>query len=122
MRNKGDLSVFPQNMYLARWLPVSLFRFRPELFEKKHTDCNYRMTGIISFLGEMDMEDFSYEKFKGKCFYGIPIPLEDRSITIGLTLNSGNGLDAVVNVPNALATQDELEQLCDEIKAELSAL
>ena len=80
------------------------------------------MTGIISFLGEMDMEDFSYEKFKGKCFYGIPIPLEDRSITIGLTLNSGNGLDAVVNVPNALATQDELEQLCDEIKAELSAL
>ena len=122
MRTKQDLSVFPQNMYLANWLPISLFRFRPELIEKKHTDCNYRMTGIISFLGDMDMKDFSYEKFTGKSFYGIPIPLEDRSITVGFTLNEGNGLDAVVNVPRALATQPELEQLCDDIKTELAAL
>lgn len=122
MRTKADLSVFPQNMYLARWLPVSLFRFRPELIEKKHAECNYRMTGIISFLGDMDMDDYSYDKFQGKSFYGIPIPLADRSITIGLTLNSSSSVDAIVNVPKALATQEELEQLCEEITTELSGL
>ncbi|MCG8672323.1 MAG: hypothetical protein MI867_23150, partial [Pseudomonadales bacterium] len=123
MRNKEDLSVFPKNMYLANWLPMSLFRFRPELIEKKHADCNYRMTGIISFLGDMeDMSDYSYEKFKGKSFYGAPIPLADRSITVGFTLNEGYGLDAVVNVPNALCDKGQLNQLCEEIKAELQTI
>ena len=122
MRTKEDLSVFPQNMYLANWLPISLFRFRPELIEKKHAECNYRMTGIISFLGDMDMSDFSYDKFTGKSFYGVPIPLEDRSVTVGFTLNPHNGLDAVVSVPKALATQAELDQLCSDIKAELATL
>ena len=122
METNEDLSVFPKIMYLVNWVPASLFKFRPELTEKKHSDCSYRMTGIVSFLGVIDLNYFSYDKFTGKCAYGVPIPLEDRSLIVGFSLNALNGLDAVISMPKALATMDEIEQFCAEVKEELKAL
>ena len=120
MRNKADLSVFPRNMYLARWVPMSLFRFRPDVYQRRHENVNYRMTGIISYLGEVDLADYSDGDFEATGFYGIPIPLEDRAITIGFTFNEANGLDAVLSVPNALADKEQLAALCEQIRQELA--
>ncbi|MCG8315622.1 MAG: hypothetical protein MI976_20630 [Pseudomonadales bacterium] len=120
LRTKGDVSAFPKKAYILRWLPTSLYRFRPEVIKRCHENVSYRMTGIISHLGETDLENSSYDEFKITGTYGVPIPLENRSIFVGFSINSSNGLDAVVSVPKALTTHEELIALCEEIKTELN--
>ena len=118
MRNKDDTSVFKNTVPLLNWLPRFLFNKSPKSLIQTHSSGLYRMTGIISYMGDVDYVPLKYKKFEAKLVYGIPIPLEDRSIFLGASL-APNGLMITVSVPKALANHEELLTLCDELKSEL---
>lgn len=121
MRQKGDLAVFPRTAPLGKWLPKFLFNVTDKSLYKAHSSALYRMTGIISYLGDIDYSLFQYAKFKAKVGYGIPIPLENRSLFLGASL-APEGLMITVSIPKALATQDELLGICDSLKSEMDKL
>ncbi len=120
LRAKKDLSVFPDNMKLAYWLPSGVFVAKPKQLERLHQSGRYRMTGTISSLGELDVNDFSYDDFQTERIYGVPIPFENRPLFIGFCVNP-EGLHASIGMPKALATHQQLMAFCEKIKAQLDA-
>lgn len=118
MRKQGDLSVFPKNTFMARWLPPKLFRFRPELYVTHHEKGRYRMTGVVSYPGDLDLNDYSYPGFIATRAYGVPIPFEDRGISAGFFTWQDN-VCAILSVPCALANREQLRELGEHIKQQL---
>lgn len=120
MRSKEDLSVFPDNSAIAFWMPKRVFRNNPRINKLLHEKGTYPMTGTVTYLGNVDPSQYDFGDFKAISTYGVPIPYETKPIFIGFNVNP-DGLNAVVGVPKALATHEELIQLCDELKTELDA-
>lgn len=118
MRQKEDLSPFKEDQKIARWLPDSLFRLSAESLQKLHTAGRYRMTGVISYMGDVGEELFRCEGFTPKSLFGAPIALENRPIFVGATTQN-NITNIFVGVPKALASAEDLKAFCDVLAVRL---
>ena len=107
MRNHLDLAVFPKSMFLVNWLPKMLFTTSPAVLANRHRKGTYRMTGSISYLGEVNLNALQYDRFQSTALYGVPMPLENRSIFIGAS-STKEMLTLTLGIPRALAAHDEL--------------
>lgn len=115
LRNNGDTSVFPSNTYLARWLPMKLFRFRPEVYTQAHERGTYRMTGVVSYPGDIALAQYSGHNFSATHIYAVPIPFEDRGISFAL-FSHDNGITLLFNIPKALADWEQMTNIATEIE------
>lgn len=121
MRQKEDISPFSENMKIARWLPRSVFNAKPEQLKQTHEKQRYRMSGIVSFMGDVNMDMFACDSFTPVSQFGVPIPFENRPLII--TGGSyGDVTNLVVACPRAVATMDELKEFAGELAASLEAL
>ena len=121
MRQKEDLSPFAENQKIARWLPGSMFRQSAESLQKLHEGGRYRMTGILSNMGDVGEELFQCEGFTPKSLFGAPIAFENRPIFVG-TSSKGKETFIFIGVPKALASQQDLKSFCDLLAERLYAL
>ncbi len=122
MRTKRDIAVFPKKLTaLTRFLPGFLFHAKPKALKKMHEQGRYGITAMISFAGQIKLPNYCCEGFKATQVYGIPMPLEDKSIFIGL-ITDENHLFAVLSAPNALSTPAQTHALAQKIEAALQAL
>lgn len=121
MRNKEDLSPFAENHKYARWLPPSMFRYHPDTLRKTHESRRYRMTAIITNLGDVDMMPFTLDTYKPKELFGVPIGLENRPVYVGAS-SQGDRTGIMVGIPNALADQQQLQQFCEILGEKLHTL
>lgn len=118
MRQKEDLSPFMENHRHARWLPGAMFRQSSESLQKLHDSGRYRMTGVISYMGDVGEELFRCEGFTPKSLFGAPIALENRPIFVGATTQN-KITNIFVGVPKALASAEDLKAFCDVLAERL---
>lgn len=121
MRNKEDLSPFSEKHKYARWLPHAMFLQHPNSLKAQHEAKRYRMTGTISYMGEVDNDAFRFEGFTPTSQFGVPIAFENRPIFIAAC--SYNGItNIIIGCGKAVATMEELEQFCNELGSSLDEL
>ena len=120
MRNKEDLSPFLDNHKYARWVPRAMMLQHPKNLRQNHVDQRYRMSGIISYLGEVDNSLFQCEGFKPTSQFGIPIPFENRSLFVGAAENDGS-VDIIVGCPKALLTEAEIKSYSEKLAERLNS-
>lgn len=121
MRNKEDLSPFMESHKFARWMPPATFRVNPEILRKTHESGRYRMTAIVTNLGDVDLAPFTLDTYQPKELFGVPIAFENRPIYVGAA-SQGNNTGIMVGIPKALATQEQLQQFCDMLAQKLYEL
>lgn len=121
MRQKEDISPFMENHKHARWMPRSAFLLQPKTLTECHRQQRYRMSGIVSYMGDVDKEMFSCDGFRPLSQFGVPIPLENRPLII-TGGSCGDVTNIVVACPKAVATQSELKQFCAELATTLDGL
>lgn len=121
MRNKEDLSPFAENHRYARWLPPSMFRNNPEILRKTHESRRYRMSAIVTNLGDVDLAPFTLDTYKPKELFGVPIAMENRPMYVGAA-TQGEDTGIMVGVPKALADQQQLQQFCVALAQKLHTL
>jgi NRPS condensation-like uncharacterized protein len=121
MRNKEDLSPFEEKQKIARWLPPSMFRNNPAMLHRTHEQRRYRMTAIITNLGDVDLTPFTLTTYQPKELFGVPIGLENRPVYVGAA-SQGNDTGIMVGIPKALADQAQLQQFCEALGEKLHSL
>ncbi|HVK99649.1 MAG TPA: hypothetical protein VM553_07555 [Dongiaceae bacterium] len=121
MRQKEDLSPFMEQHKHARWLPGSMFRQSAESLNKLHSAGRYRMTGVISYMGDVGEELFRCPGFSPKSLFGAPIALENRPIFVGASTH-GKITSIFVGTPKALANKEDLQAFCSLLSERLHAL
>lgn len=121
MRQKEDLSPFKEDQKIAKWLPGAMFRQSDESLNKLHAEGRYRMTGVISYMGDVGEELFRCPDFTPKSLFGAPIALENRPIFVGASTH-GNVTSIFVGAPKALASQQDLQAFCAVLAERLHAL
>jgi len=121
MRQKMDLAPFKENYKYVKWLPKSLFRVHPESLKRMHREQRYRMSGSISYMGEVDNDQFSCKGFRPFSQFGVPIPFENRPLFIAAcTYNEITNI--IVGCPRAVCDMAELKQFCQKLSNTLDAL
>ncbi len=121
MRQKEDLSPFMENHKYGRWVPPAMFRVNPEVIRRRHTSGRYRMTGTVSYLGDVDLSPFTLDSFKPIELFGVPIAFESKPIFVGAsTQQDATGI--IVGMPKALATKEQLDSFCNEFGERLHSL
>lgn len=121
MRQKEDLSPFHENHKYGRWVPSSMFRAKPEVLKKRHTDGRYRMTGTVSYLGDVDLSPFTLDTYQPITLFGVPIAFESNPMFVGAA-SQGSDTGIVVGIPKALADQTQLQQFCEALGEKLHSL
>lgn len=118
MRQKEDLSPFADKHGMARWLPASMFRQSAESLQKLHISARYRMTGILSYMGDVGEELFHLKEFTPKTLFAAPIPFENRPIFVGAS-TQGKITNIFVSAPKALISQQDLQAFCQVLSQRL---
>ena len=122
LRNKQDLSIYPKKLTaLLKYLPKSLFSPKAHAVKTMHEKGHCNITAMISTVGRQDLDEFSCETFQAYAIYGIPMPLEDKSIYIGLCTDR-NGINPILSIPNALANEQQSLALAQKIENRLKSL
>jgi len=122
LRNKADLSVYPKKLTpLTRFLPKSVFQPNRRFLQNMHEQGLCNITGMISYPGKIDLEAFSTKGFQALGIYGLPIPLEDKSIFVGM-FSDQYGNQATLTVPSALSTIEQTRALGKTIEQRLMDL
>jgi len=122
MRAKKDISVYPKKLTsFTKYLPNYFFKPKEKFLTDMHAQGLCKITGMISYVGKPNLADYSCENFKANGVYAIPMPLEDKSVYIGLFTDE-KGILAVLSVPNALSTMEQTQVLADEIEKRLALL
>ncbi len=122
MRAKKDLSVYPKKLTrFTKLLPKSVFMPNPQFLRNMHERGECSITGMISYVGKVNLEDFSCVSFQAEGVYAIPMPLEDKSIYVGLFTDEQGAL-AVLSVPNALSDIPSTEAMAQVIGKKLKSL
>lgn len=109
-RKNKDLAVFPKNLWLAKWLPKFLFSPSANYYKKKYQAGHCNLTGIISHINKVKLENLSYKDFHATGMFGIPIPLEGVSASCGLIQND-TGIHGCITMPKSLASEKELAHI-----------
>ncbi|MDY6921998.1 MAG: hypothetical protein SV765_17500 [Pseudomonadota bacterium] len=121
MRNRTDLSPFQENHKYVKWLPKAMFRLHPETLRRMHREKRYRMSGIISYVGDVDINQFAVEGFRPVSQFGVPIPFENRPLFVGAS-TFNNLTHIIVGAPRAACSMAELKAFCGELSGALDAL
>lgn len=121
MRQKQDIAPFQEKYKYVKWLPKSLFRVHPNSLVKMHQEQRYRMSGVISYMGEVNNDLFSCEGFKPTSQFGIPIPFENRPLYVA-ACTYNNITNIIIGCPKAVCTMTELRTFCQQLSGELDAL
>lgn len=121
MRKKEDLSPFLDNHKYARWLPTAMFRYHPKSLLAMHEKQRYRMTAIISYMGEVNNDDFRCDTFKPTSQFGVPIPFENRPLFIA-ACSYNDITNIITGCPQAVASMSELNRFNIQLANELDAL
>lgn len=121
MRQKEDLSPFLDVHKYGRWVPASMFRVKPEILRTRHESGRYRMTGTVSYLGDVDLEPFTLDSYQPVTLFGVPIAFEANPMFVGAA-SQGDRTGIIVGIPRALATQQQLAQFCQEFSDKLHSL
>jgi NRPS condensation-like uncharacterized protein len=121
MRQKMDLAPFTDKQKYAKWLPKSMFRLHPESLKNMHQAMRYKMSGIVSYMGEVDNEMFRCEGFKPTSQFGIPIPFENRPLFVA-ACSYNDTTNIIIGCPKAVASMPEMESFCQELSNTLDTL
>jgi hypothetical protein len=122
MRAKQELSIYPKNLSgLTKFLPNSVFIANPDFLKNMHSEGLCNITGMISYPGRVDCKAYSCKGFEAKGTYGIPMPLEDKSIYIGF-FSTAESLQPVFCAPNALSNIEKTVALAKRIENRLIEL
>ena len=121
-RKNNDLSVFPKNLSFANWLPDFAFKTSNTYFEKQYRQGVCNISAIISYLGKVDLDLLSCAAFKAKHMFGIPLPLEGVSVSLGMMLLNEQELSICLSIPKSLANHQQLNYLIVKILSELDDL
>jgi len=121
MRQNLELAPFEEKFKYIKWLPKSFFRAKPLLLKKMHAAQSYRMSGIISYMGDVNNDEFRCEGFEPTSQFGVPIPFESRPLFIAAcTYNDITNI--IVGCPRAVCSMDELGAFCTTLAATLDQL
>jgi hypothetical protein len=122
MREKKDLSVYPKKLVkFMKFLPNNIFMPNRDFLKNMHASGLCNITAMISYPGKANLPAYSCETFQAKGLYGIPMPLEDKSIYVGMVTDE-NGVLAVLCVPNALSNITNTEKLAEKVHNKLQSL
>lgn len=121
MRNKLDLAPFKENHKYVRWLPKSLFRVHPDSLKRMHREQRYRMSGIMSYMGEVDNDLFRCDGFTPFSQFGVPIPFENRPIFVA-ACTYNNISNIIIGCPRSVCTMSELNEFCKQLSDSLDNL
>ena len=121
MRNKMDLAPFKEKYQYVKWLPKSLFRVHPESLKRMHREQRYRMSGSVSYMGDVANEMFSCDGFEPFSQFGVPIPFENRPLFVA-ACSYNNLTNIIIGCPRAVCNPSELKQFCQKLSNTLDAL
>lgn len=119
LKKKQDLSVFPKNIWLTKWLPKRFFRRSPVQLHKLQQQGLCDITAIITHVGKVSLSEFSYENFKATNLYALPLPLPGVSISC-VFLAHDNGLSLTMSAPATFVSHEKLKAFAAEMKAAFS--
>ena len=121
MRQKVDLSPFHENFKYVKWMPKSMFRVHPNSMKRMHKQQRYRVSGIVSYMGEIDNDQFHCEGFKPFEQFGVPIPFDNHPLYVAAcTYNDITNI--IIGCPRAVCTMPELKAFCEELGTTLDTL
>lgn len=118
MKRKLDLAVLPANLKWAAWLPNAIYKIHPDRCGALHTKGLYRHTGTVSFLGQVDIQLYSCSKLKTEAISGVPIPLPNKPIYIGVA-HYGGKAEFSIALPTALVSEQQMDEFIQEWQAQL---
>lgn len=121
MRKKLDISVYPKNIKYGPWLPKFLFKPNKKIVAGMHQRSSYGLTGMIGHLGKINTERYSCASFTASGYYAIPIPLDDRSVYMGIFPDE-KATNFILSMPRVLADLEGMKSLIDEVKRRLDQL
>lgn len=117
-RRNLDLSVFPEHLWIANWLPKQAFIPKANFLKSRYAKGYCNITAIVSQLGKVNLESLSTPSFHARHVFGIPIPIEGVSLSCGM-LQNNQGIDICLSAPESLMSPSQLEELSYRIKAAL---
>ena len=120
-QEKIDLSVFSDKLKFVRWLPSRLFKTNPKHLRAVHEKGLYGMSGTVSVLGRMKMEDYSCPDFSASKVHSLPIAFEYRPLFLCVSINPAE-ITASIGMPKALANQEQLLEVRERLMWELDQL
>lgn len=120
-QRRVDLAVFDPRMKWIPWVPSRWFWPTEKQSTMTHERGTYRMTGTVSFLGRVNLDDYSCPGFTAQGTTILPIAFETRPFFLIGTITQ-HGLDTALGVPRALADLPQLADLRDRIRQELTRL
>ncbi len=115
-RRNLDLSVFRNNLGIARWLPKLSFKPADKFFRKLYKNDQCNISAIISHLGKVKADSLATENFAPSAFYPIPIPIEGVSLSLGIVQLDSMTL-ICISIPKSFGDQDQLNKLEQRFKA-----
>jgi len=119
LKNKKDLSIFPNNFRIATWLPKNVFKPNSGHIKNLHQQGLCDITAIVTHVGKVFLSDFSYEGFKATNIYALPLPLPGVSLSC-VFLSHDKGLSLCMSAPSSVVTHQGLKELAYEMKNEFS--
>ena len=103
----------------AERYPLHMLSDQP--VDKLHSGGRYRMTGIMSYMGDVGEDLFRLPSFTPKSLFGAPIAMENRPIFVGAS-TQGKITNIFVGTPKALASQADLQAFCAILAERLHGL
>jgi hypothetical protein len=116
-----DLAAFDPRSWLIPWLPTRWFWPKPRESAYVHRRGTYRSTGTVSFVGKVDLSNFSHDQFKASHLTLLPIGFESRPFFLGM-IKTEHGVDASLGMPQALANPAQLRKIANQLQAEINRI
>lgn len=106
--------------YLMNYLPLKLFKKFVKNFTYWQLKNNkYMVSGIISNLGKIDLNNFETENFKPETVFFLPLDTPFTPISI-VSVEHNNFIELSLSIPTALGNNNRLQKLMDSIEKNLT--
>lgn len=106
--------------YLMNYIPLKLFKKFVKNFTYWQLKNNkYMVSGIISNLGKIDLNNFETENFKPETVFFLPLDTPFTPISI-VSVEHNNFIELSLSIPTALGNNDRLQKLMDSIEKNLT--
>ncbi|OHD66103.1 MAG: hypothetical protein A2176_04075 [Spirochaetes bacterium RBG_13_51_14] len=104
--------------YVPVWLMCKGIRFEGSRSQRSG---RYRLSGLISNGGRIDIDKFSCDDFKAATLFGIPVAAPFIPFSMSL-VGTKNGIEMLLRMPKNMSTDGRLEAALDTIANSLQSI
>lgn len=115
----NNMSREPWMLNLATWIPLGIMKYVFTKIRQKNLHSGvYHSTGTISNLGKLPIESYQGGGFQAETGFYIPPGTEGKTLFMTLS-GCGDFVEVIISMPKTLATNGRLDQLLENVVAQL---